>query len=282
MSSRQHEPLSSLGAQPDRMYKYCKAMLQLEIGKCYVARGDMTGSIEMSKAAVDTLKSLPANPVTAFLALEALSSVVVDLSSAGESVNYIVPFAKMATAILLSVNVPAASETFRAFIFEKAKLLRAYLRNREEYRSVAEVQRIIAALERFIALDTSGTVSSHDLLDEANDYMQAGNYAPVVDMIPRLLENANEYDRIKIQCLAVVAQLHTRAFEAADQGIADLLALRMYRDYLAVPLMEGLGKIYQALTALTDSLPPALAARIPAVRDRTTQLYQLVQRRSSR
>jgi hypothetical protein len=278
----EHEPLSSLSDQHNRMYGYCKAMLQLEIGKCYVARGDMTGSIQMSKAAVDSLESLPVTPVTTFLALEALSSVVVDLSSAGESVDYIVPFAQMAGALLLTIDLVASSETLRAFVFEKAKLLRTFLRNREEYRSVEAIQRVIAVLEQLIALDTSGTVSSHDLLEEANDYTQAGNYAPVVDMIPTLLQDANEYDRITIRCLAVVVQLHTSAFEAAEEGIADLLGFQMHRDYLAVPLMEGLGKIYQALTALADSLPPTLSSRIPTVYDRTMQLYQLVQRRSAR
>ncbi|WP_176234621.1 hypothetical protein [Mycobacterium simiae] len=278
----EHEPLSSLGEQQRRAYGYCKAMLQLEIGKCYVARGDMTGSVQMSRAAVDTLESLPANPVTAFLALEALSSVVVDLSSAGESVNYVIPFAGMSTAILLSIDIAAASETFRAFIFEKAKQLRAFLRKRDEYRSIEAIGKIIAALEEFIARDTSGTVSSHDLMEEANNHMDAGNYGPVIDMIPRLLENANEYDRITFQCLAVVAQLHTSDFAAADEGIANLLAVQMYRDYLAVPLMQGLGKIYQALRALADNLPPMLSARIPAVLERTMQLHALVQRRSSR
>lgn len=278
----EQEPLSSLSDQANRMYGYCKAMLQLEIGKCFVARGDMTGSIEMSKAAVDSLKSLPVTPVTTFLALEAVSSVVVDLSSAGESVNYVVPFAQMAAAILLTVNLAAASETLRAFVFEKAKLLRTFLRKREEYRSVEAVQRIIVALEQFIALDTSGTVSSHDLLEQTNDDIQAGNYGPVMDMIPTLLEDANEYDRITIRCLAVVAQLHTGAFAAADEGIASLLAFEMHQDYLAVPLMQGLGKIYQAMTALADSLPTALLGRIPIVYGRTMQLYQLVQRRSSR
>jgi hypothetical protein len=62
----------------------------------------------------------------------------------------------------------------------------------------------------------------------------------------------------------------------------DLLAIQMHQDYMATPLMQGLGKIYQALMALRRDLPPALSARISPVRDRATQLYGLVQSRSSR
>ncbi len=278
----EHEPLSSLGDQQNKVYGYCKAMLQLEVGKCYVAQGDVSGSIEMSKAAVGTLQSLPSNPVTTFLALEALSSVVVDLSSAGESVNYVMPFARMATAMMLSLNIDAESETLRSFIFEKAKLLRAFLRKREEYLSVPAIREIVRRLEELIARDRSGTVSLTDLMEEANDHMQAGNYSPVVEMIPRLLESANEYDRVTVQCLAVVARLYTSDFDAADEGITDLLELRTHGDYLAVPLMQGLGKIYQALNALADKLTPKLAAQITPVYERTQQLYALVQSRSSR
>ena len=76
-----------------------------------MARGDMTGSIEMSKAAIDSLQSLPVTPLTTFLALEAMSSVVVDLSSAGESVDYVLPFAQMSAALLLTIHPAAASDT---------------------------------------------------------------------------------------------------------------------------------------------------------------------------
>lgn len=46
---------------------------------------------------------------------------------------------------------------------------------------------------------------------------------------------------------------------------------------MATPLMQGLGKFYQALMALRVDLPPALSARIEPIRDRATQLYELVQ-----
>ena len=278
----EREPLSTRSDQYNRAYHYCKSMLQLELGKSYLARGDMTGSIEMSKAAVDTLQSVPVTPVTTFLALEATSSVVVDLSTAGEPINYVLPFARMSTALILSVNLRMASETLRSFIFEKAQLLRNFLRKRDEYVSTQGVRQVIESLDAIIALDTSGKVTPHDLMDRANQYMQVGNYGPVLEMIPQLMEECTEYDHVTIRCLAVVAQLHTGAYEAADDGIAGLLAFRMHQDYLAVPLGQGLGKIWQALTALSDQLPPTLAARIPEVQNRTEQLEDVIARRSHR
>jgi hypothetical protein len=101
-------------------------------------------------------------------------------------------------------------------------------------------------------------------------------------MLPSLIEGANEYDRITMQCLAVVVHLHTDAFELADQDIGELLAIQMHEEYMAVPLMQGLGKIYQALMALQGRLPSTLSARIPPVYERTMQLYKLVQDRSRR
>ncbi len=112
--------------------------------------------------------------------------------------------------------------------------------------------------------------------------IEADNYAAVMEMIPGLLEGANDYDRILVQSIAVIAQLHTGSYDTADTGINDLLAIQMHQDYMATPLMQGLGKIYQALMALRSDLPPALSARISPVRDRATQLYELVQSRSSR
>lgn len=277
-----HEPLSSASEQHTRVLGYCKAMLQLELGKCYWARGDGTGSVQMSKAAVETLQTLPTNPLTTMLAIEAVSSAVIDLSNAGESVEYILPFATMSLALILSIDVAAASGTLRSFVFERAKSVRAFLRKRTEYMAVQAVQRVVEALENFIALDTSGTVSQHDLLEKVNDLIEAENYPAVMEMIPGLLERANDYDRILVQSIAVIAQLHTGSYDAADTGINDLLAIKMHQDYMAVPLMQGLGRIYQVLTALQVSLSPALSARIAPVYERTMQLYQLVQDRSRR
>lgn len=280
----EHEPLSRLSEQNNRTYRYCKAMLQLEIGKCYIARGDMTGSIEMSKAAVDSLQTLPVSPVTTFLALEAMSSVVVDLSSAGESVDYVLPFAQMSTAILLTIDLAAASETLRGFAFEKAKLLRNFLRKREEYTAVDGIRVVISALEQFISRDTSGTVTSQDLMDQVNNLIQENDYASVVEMLPQLLEGSNEYDRITIQCLAVVAQLHIAQHEAAGEGLSELLAFQMHNDYLALPLGQGLGRVWQTLMALATAgiLPEDLKERIPQVYERVRELDLVVQRRSSR
>lgn len=277
-----NEPLSSASEQHGRVFGYCRAMLLLELGKCYWARGDATGSVQMSKAAVETLRSLPTNPLTTMLAIEAVSSVVVDLSNAGETVEYIVPFATMSTALILSVDVAAATDELRSFVFERARSVRAFLRKRTEYIAVQAVQQVVATLEGVIALDTSGTVSQHDLLERVNDFIEAGNYSAVKEMIPDLMEGANDYDRILIQSIEVIAQLHLSEFDAADAGISRLLTLQMHQDYMATPLMQGLGKIYQAFVALRADLPPALTARIVPVRDRAMQLYELVQRRSSR
>ena len=104
-------------------------MLLLELGKCYWARGDATGAVKTSKQAVETLQGLPRIPLTIMLAIEAISSVVVDLSNAGESVEYIEGFAKMSTALILSVDVARASDDLRSFVFERAKSVRAFLKS---------------------------------------------------------------------------------------------------------------------------------------------------------
>jgi hypothetical protein len=216
------------------------------------------------------------------LAIDAISSVVMDLSNAGESVDYVEGFAKMATALILSVNAEAATDDLRSFVFDRAKSVRAFLKKRTEYMAVPAIQRAVADLNGFIALDTSGTVSMQDLMDKANDFIECGNYAAVKEMIPRLLEGSHDYDRITIESIEVIAQLYLEEFDAAGAGIDKLLAFQMHQDYMATPLMQGLGKIHQALTALTTKLPPALSARIKPVYDRTMQLWDLVDKRSSR
>lgn len=276
------EPLSSASEQHRQLFEYCKAMLLLELGKCYWARGDATGAVQMSKKAVETLQGLPTNPLTIKLAIDALAAVVMDLSNAGESVEYVEGFAKMVTALILSIDVAGASDDLRSFAFERAKSVRAFLKKRTEYMAVRAVQQAAEALDGFIALDTSGTVSMQDLMDRVNDFIEAGNYAAVKEIIPNLLEGSNDYDRIIIESIKVIVQLHLGEFERAGAGIDKLLAFQMHQNYMATPLMQGLGKIYQALMALSAQLPPALSARIQPVYGRTMQLWELVGRRSSR
>ena len=122
---------------------------------------------------------------------------------------------------------------------ERAKSVRAFLKKRTEYMAVQAVQRVVKALDGFIALDTSGTVSQHDLLERVNDFIATDNYAAVKEMIPDLLEGANDYDRILVQSIEVIAQLHLGEFDAADAGIDRLLAVQMHQDYMATPLMQG-------------------------------------------
>ncbi|WP_245839623.1 hypothetical protein [Mycobacterium aquaticum] len=276
------EPLSSASEQHSRIFGYCKAMLHLELGKCYWARGDATGAVQMSKRAIETLQGLPKNPLTMKLAIDAISSIVMDLSNAGESVEYVEGFAKMATALILSVNVAAASDDLRSFVFERAKSVRAFLKKRTEYLAVPAIQQAVAALDEYIALDTSGTVSMQDLMDRVNDFIEADNYDAVKEMIPNLLEGSHDYDRIIVESIEVIAQLHLNEFDAAGAGIDILLSFQMHQEYMATPLMQGLGKVYQALMALRTQLPPAISARIQPVYDRTMQLWELVDKRSSR
>jgi hypothetical protein len=81
----------------------------------------------------------------------------------------------------------------------------------------------------------------------------------------------------------------TEAYGLIDEAMLPVLADQ-------VPI-EWAGEIYcivlhhchkvadlptQALMALRGNLPPALSARVAPVRDRATQLHELVQRRSSR
>ncbi|WP_231976664.1 hypothetical protein, partial [Mycobacterium sp. E740] len=213
------EPLTSLSERHRRNFGYCRAMLMLEIGRCYLARGDMTGSIEMSKAAVDGMDLLPKTPVTEFLMLQALSSVLVDLSSAGESVGYVAPFAQMNLALLLSVDLDKSTETFRGFIFETAKLVRTHLRNRDEYTANASIQIVIDELNKLIERDASGTVSAHDLMDQVNGFISSGQYREALIMMPALEQDANEYDKITMRCLRVYLEVYAGEFESAESGI---------------------------------------------------------------
>ncbi len=121
-----------------------------------------------------------------------------------------------------------------------------------------------------------------DLMDRVNDFIEADDYAAVKELIPNLLEGSHDYDRIIVESLEAIAQLHLSEFDAAGAGIDKLLAFQMHQDYMATPLMQGLGKIHQALMALRTKLPPALFARIQPVYDRTMQLWKLVDERSSR
>ena len=90
--------------QPDHvtMFKYTRSMLQLELATCRMSRGDFTSSVNLARTVLLDLAELPRDRVRDVMALVAVSSIVVDLSTAGSSAATMRPFAQLAARILLS------------------------------------------------------------------------------------------------------------------------------------------------------------------------------------
>jgi hypothetical protein len=90
--------------QPEQvtMFKYTRSMLQLELATCRMSRGDFTSSVNLARTVLLDLAELPRDRVRDVMALVAVSSIVVDLSTAGSSAATMRPFAQLAARILLS------------------------------------------------------------------------------------------------------------------------------------------------------------------------------------
>ena len=111
------------------MFQYTRIMLRLELATCRMSRGDFTSSVNLARTVLLDLAELPRDPVRDVLALVAVSSMLVDLSTAGSPAATVRPFAQLAVRILLSCESFGGKSASTA-AYDRAYLLRSFLNNR--------------------------------------------------------------------------------------------------------------------------------------------------------
>ena len=253
--------------QPDQvtMFKYTRSMLQLELATCRMSRGDFTSSVNLARTVLLDLAELPRDRVRDVMALVAVSSIVVDLSTAGSSAATMRPFAQLAARILLSCEAFGGKAATAAY--DRAYLLRSFLNNRKRYRQDPQIARALRIIEKVITRDPSDEIRPNAVVDRINELIEARDLDSAEALIPLMRDGANAHDAVTVRCLEVVVALHRGNFDSALTEVEELLALELFETHLAVPLGMGLANVVHAIEELL-AMPVGPTAELAVVADR--------------
>jgi hypothetical protein len=207
------------------------------------------------------LAEIPRDRVRDVMALVAVSSIIVDLSTAGSSAATMRPFAQLAARILLICESFGGKAAAAAY--DRAYLLRSFLTNRKRYRQdpqLAQAPRIIA---KVITSDPSDEIGPNAVMDRINELIEARDLDSAEALIPFMRDGANAHDAVTVRCLEAVVALHRGNFDSALTEVEELLALELYETHLAVPLGMGLANVVHAIDELL-AVPTGPTAELSA------------------
>jgi hypothetical protein len=240
-------------------FQFTRLMLQLELATCRMSRGDFNSSVNLARGVLLDLAEMPRDRLRDAMALVAVSSIVVDLSTAGMPPATMRPFAVLAVRTLLSCESFGGGTARTAF--ERAYLVRSFLNKRPEYRNDAIIGRAIRSVNQMITRDPSDEIRPNVIMDRIWDLIEARDLDSVDSLIAALHDDAHSYDAVTVSCVEVVVALHRRHIDFALLRIEELIAMTLENEHLGVPLAHGLGHILRTLEELI-AIPVAQADQL--------------------
>jgi hypothetical protein len=276
--------IDQLGGLPTRsqqhakMFLYTKSWLKLEVSTCRMSRGDVYTSVNLAREVLLELWAHPPDPAREALALQAASSIVVDLNEGGTDASTMRPWALFALRAVIACE--SLSARGAALAFEKAYLVRSSLNARTQYREDAVIARVIHELDEMIARDPSDELRPNAVMDELVKQIEAGDLGTSVDeRLATLRTAANDYDKHTFDCIEVDIALKRRQFDKAFRGIDELVARPLHQTHGARPLSVGLVHIYRTLeNMIAVGIGPVQEMQLKSnrVRARAEQLHQQI------
>jgi hypothetical protein len=274
----QLDSLPTRNQQHAKMFLYTKSWLKLEVSTCRMSRGDVYTSVNLGREVLRELWTHPPDPAREALALQAASSIVVDLNEAGTDASTMRPWALFALRAVIaceSLNTKGA-----VLAFEKAYLVRSSLNGRSQYREDAVIARVIHELDEMITRDPSDELRPNAVMDELVNQIGAGDLGALVDeRLATLRTAANDYDKHTFDCIEVDIALQRRQFDAAFSGIDELVARPLHQTHGARPLSVGLVHIYRTLeNMIAVGIGPVEEMQLKSsrVRARAEELHQQI------
>ncbi|MCH9736822.1 MAG: hypothetical protein K0U78_20100 [Actinomycetia bacterium] len=266
------------GEAETKMFRFLKLGLKLEVSTCRMSRGDVNASVNLAREALLEAWSYPPDPLREALALQAASSIVVDLSDADMDA------AAMRFWALCALRAVIACESLGTngvpMAFEKAYLLRSALNIRASYRGDAVIARVIHEFNEMIARDPNDEVRPNAVMDELVERIDAGDVGDALDgMLETLRTSANDYDRHTFDCIEVDLALKRLRFDEAFAGVEELLVRPLHETHGARPLSRGLVSIHRTLEKMIAAgIGPVEGMRLKSiqVRARAEELYEQI------
>ncbi|GFG63961.1 hypothetical protein MKUB_14510 [Mycobacterium kubicae] len=270
--------LPTLNHQHASMFLYTKSWLKLEVSTCRMSRGDIYASVNLAREVLQELWTHPSDPAREALALQAASSIVVDLNDAGTDAATMRPWALYALRATITCEVLSAKGA--ALAFEKAYLIRSSLNARAQYRGDAVIASVIHELDEMIARDPSDELRPNAVMDDLVKKIDAGELGDSLDeMLATLRKTVNDYDKHTFDCIEVDIALRRRQFDEAFRAIDELVTRPLHQTHGARPLSRGLVNIYRTLEMMiTTDIGPVEEMRLKSsqVRARAGELHQQI------
>ena len=264
--------------QHAKMFLYTKSWLKLEVSTCRMSRGDVYASVNLAREVLHELWIHPPDPAREALALQAASSIVVDLNEAGTDAATMRPWALFALRAVIACESLSANGAKAAF--EKAYLVRSALNNRAQYREDALIVRVIHELDEMIARDPSDELRPNAVMDQLVKQIDAGDLGDSLDeMLAAVRATGNDYDKHSFDCIEVDIALRRSQFDAAFGAIDELVVRPLHQTHGARPLSRGLVNIYRTLEELIAAgIGPVEEMRLKSSRvlARAEELHQQI------
>lgn len=158
------------------------------------------------------------------------------------------PFAVLVVRTLISCELFGGSAAGTAF--DRAYLVRSFLKKRPEYRNDAVIGKAIRSIDQMITRDPSDEVRPNLVMDKIWDLIEARDLDSVDSLVATLSHHAHSYDAVTIACVEVVVALHRGHIDSALLRIDELIVMPLENEHLGVPLTHGLGHIMRTLEEL--------------------------------
>lgn len=244
--------LPTLGEAATKMFRFLKLGLKLEVSTCRMSRGDVNVSVNLAREALLEAWSYPPDPLREALALQAASSIVVDLSDSDMDPAAMRFWALCALRAVIACD--SLGTNGAPIAFEKAYLVRSALNNRASYRDDAVIAGVIHEFDEMIARDPSDEVRPNTVMDELVARIEAGDLGDELDgMLETLRGSANDYDRHTFDCVEVDLALKRHRFDEAFVGVEELLARPLHETHGARPLSRGLVNIHRTFEKMIEA-----------------------------
>ena len=264
--------------QHAKMFLYTKSWLKLEVSTCRMSRGDVYASVNLAREVLHELWIHPPDPARGALALQAASSIIVDLNEAGTDAATMRPWALFALQAVIACESLSANGAKAAF--EKAYLVRSALNNRAQYREDALIVRVIHELDEMIARDPSDELRPNAVMDQLVKQIDAGDLGDSSDeMLAAVRATGNDYDKHSFDCIEVDIALRRSQFDAAFGAIDELVVRPLHQTHGARPLSRGLVNIHRTLEELIAAgIGPVEEMRLKSSRvlARAEELHQQI------
>ncbi|NHE67797.1 hypothetical protein G9U53_26185 [Rhodococcus sp. D-46] len=282
-----NEPLASYSLQHDRVFKFVKSGLLMELSACFASTARFDRSIVLASASTQLLLSMEGENAARTLAVKPLTDIVVDLSL-GEAPAAMVAAVGSQLVSLLATESKSTRAPSRKLAYEMADQALQMVTRTSVYRDFPSLQHIASSLENIAACNPERSTSVYGLLQRVNALAKRKNYVEVLAMIPQLRAiDESIYDQITFDALEVTAQLYVGEYSEALAGLDRLLAMQPPANHLALQIRAGLIKIAQGVhevagvsgspTALRNSYPRRLQNRIEEI----TELLDLTDQQRS-